>query len=142
MGVDPYRAKKNPLELSPEHQFLLKLMVEHPHETDAWFAEQCGVNRTTIHNWKFRPLFQAALREAMKPAIKIIEESQPKAARILRKKLESEDETVQIKAAGLILKPILEPTNNLNILNQEGGQILIRWANSPEEAKQLREQNS
>jgi hypothetical protein len=130
-------------ELSPEHLLLLNLIINNPNAKDDWLAEQLKTSRTTIWNWRNRPHFKLALAEAFKPAKRIIEEAQPEAARVLRRKLKSNDEQVQVRAASQLLKPILEANQgNINILNQEGGQVLIKWANSQEEAQQLQAKQS
>lgn len=125
-------------ELSPELMTLLNLMINNPAETDQWFADQIKVNRRTIWDWKNRLPFKLALNEALKPAKRIIEEAQPEAARVLRRKLKSNDEQIQVRAASQLLKPILEANQgNINILNQEGGQILIKWLDAPNDNKQI-----
>jgi DNA-binding Lrp family transcriptional regulator len=104
-------------ELDDIDRNIIKLKLEKPGISGADIARIIGGSKERVNKRLQKEKVQDVLKQATKPAIDILLEAQPKAARRLIKELNSEDSNIAIKAAREILKGVL--SENIKIGNIE-----------------------
>lgn len=54
------------MALKPKQIELIEALLANPMVSDTAIAEQIGINRNTVHNWKIKPEFQEEFRKRMR----------------------------------------------------------------------------
>jgi len=99
---------------------MIQVIVEEPSITDEALGKIPGINllRKAVGKRRRNPEFQRIIAKYMKPAKKVLEDAQSKAARVMKDLLTHEDPYVKVRAAAQILKPVL------NAIGDPEGEVL------------------
>jgi DNA-binding Lrp family transcriptional regulator len=90
-------------ELDAIDQRILQLVLTYPGITDKEISEEVGLDRSTVNLRKNAPKVQAALNRYLQEPIDTIRDAMKKAARVLVKALDSQNEKVRVTTAIKIL---------------------------------------
>jgi hypothetical protein len=82
---------------------ILQLELSYPSITDQEIADEIGVDRKTVNRRRLAEKYQKAIHSFLAEPIETIKASLQKAARVLVKALESDDEKIRVGAAIKIL---------------------------------------
>ena len=106
-----------PRPLDDIDHLIIRYKIEHPGCTDIQTAKFMNLARHTIAERARNPRFQLQFAELTKPVTKVLNESAPLAAQVLKKHLNAkyknaegqmvDDVDAQIKSADIILKPFI-----------------------------------
>lgn len=103
---------------------LLQLMLSYPSMTNEELGSVVGLERSSVSRRTNDPKFLKALNEFYKEPLSIIEDNLRKAARVLVKALDSEDERIRVGVAIKILISSGVLKNKVNIEGDDGPLVI------------------
>lgn len=97
-------------QLDPVDRAMLAIVAVKPAIGNTELAKKMGMNYRTAQKRRDRGLFQIALEKLQRPALMKCKDAQSEAADALIDLLKSKDESIRLKAAQTLLKPLIPST--------------------------------
>lgn len=97
-------------QLDPVDRAMLTIVAVKPAIANTVLAKQMGMDPRTVKARRDRGLFQLALEKLQRPALMKCKDAQSEAADALIDLLKSKDESIRLKAAQTLLKPLIPST--------------------------------